>query len=79
MQTADAEKSLKAAQRMVSFMDASDMAAIASEDGDETAVAELYHTCARICLQGDPTVSMPVVQASAPSPSYPARMSCSRL
>lgn len=48
MQAADAEKSFKAAKRMVSFMDASDMSAIAGEDSDGAAVAELYHQLADV-------------------------------
>lgn len=67
LQAADAERSLKAAKRMVAFMDASDMTAIAGEDSDGTAVAELYHTCARVCIEGMQRFS-PVGPASMPSP-----------
>ena len=52
VQAAEAEKSLKAAKRMVAFMDDSDMSALVGEDSDGTVVAGLYHTCARVCLEG---------------------------
>lgn len=51
MQAADAEKSVKAARRMVSFLDTTDIEKLGGEDS--STLAELYNTCARVCLEGE--------------------------
>lgn len=52
LQAADAEKSLSSAKFVVSYLDAAELSALAGEDSDWAALAQLYQACAAVCLEG---------------------------
>ena len=51
-QAAEGEKNSKAARRIVKLLDRIDLDSLLDVDGDFGQVAQLYHDCARVCLEG---------------------------
>ena len=52
-QAAKGEKNSKAARRVVKLLDKIDLDSLVGINGDFDLVSQLYHDCARVCLEGD--------------------------
>ena len=55
LQAAEGEKNSKAARRIVKLLDKLDLDSLLDVGGDFSQVAQLYHDCARVCLEGERT------------------------